>query len=78
MTAFKMTLPALALAAVLAQAPMQTAKADGGATAIAVGAYLIVDYAVGRECRIHHWPFNIIKKVAYRLHGKRVCKYRHY
>ncbi len=78
MTALKMTLPALAIAAVLSAAPVQTAKADGGATAVAVGAYLVVDYAIGRKCRIHHWPFNIIKKVAYGVHGKRVCKYKHY
>lgn len=76
MSSLKVTLSTLALATVLAQAPMQTAKADGGATAVAVGAYLMVDYAVGRKCRIHHWPLNIIKKVAYGVHGKRICKYK--
>jgi outer membrane scaffolding protein for murein synthesis (MipA/OmpV family) len=79
MNAVKLTVPAIALAALLAQAPAQQAKADGG-VAIGVGAYLVVDYVVGRKCHMHKWPFNIVKKVAYGVHGKRVCKYkrRHY
>ncbi|MDZ4791404.1 MAG: hypothetical protein SGJ17_09395 [Hyphomicrobiales bacterium] len=77
MSFLKVTFSTFALAAVLTQAPMQSAKADGGATAVAVGAYLVVDYAVGRKCHMHKWPLNIIKKVAYGIHGKRICKYKH-
>ena len=62
------------LAATLALAPTQEAKADGGAL-VGVGVYLVGDYAVGRKCRMRHWPFNIVTKVAYGLHGKRVCRY---
>jgi len=68
-------LAGLALAVVLAAAPVDRAKADGGAVAIGVGAYLVVDYIVGEKCAMHVWPFNIIKKTAYTLKGKPVCKY---
>ena len=44
-------------------APVNQAKADGGATAVIVGGYLVTDYVVGRKCNIRHWPFNIVKKV---------------
>lgn len=67
-----------ALAAMLAAAPVRDAKADGGAVAVGVGAYLVVDYVVGRKCHMRKWPFNILKKIAYGLHGKRVCKYHRY
>jgi len=73
----------VALALSLAVAPVDRAKADGGATvAIGVGAYLVVDALVGEKCEMHKWPFNMIKKVAYELKGKPVCKHyrksRHY
>ncbi len=64
------------LAAALAIAPAQQAKADGGVTAVVVGAYLIGDYVVGRKCRIHLWPFNIVTKVAHAVHGRHICRYR--
>lgn len=67
----------VALAAALAIAPVDRAKADGGAVAIGVGAYLVVDYIVGEKCAMPHWPFNIVKKTAYKLKGKPVCDYRH-
>jgi len=65
----------LALAVSLTVAPVDRAKADGGAVAIGVGAYLVVDYLVGEKCEMHKWPFNIIKKTAYKLKGKPVCKH---
>lgn len=65
---------ALAATAIVAGAPTQKAIADGGA-AIVVGAYFVGDYVVGRRCHMHRWPFNIGTKVAYGLHGRRVCKY---
>ena len=68
----------LGIAAMLAMIPAHQAKADGGATAIGVGVYLAGDYVVGRKCRMHLWPFNIITKVAYAVHGRRVCRYRRY
>lgn len=67
-------LAALAATAVLAGAPTQKANADGGA-AIVVGAYLVGDYVVGRRCHMYRWPFNIVTKVAYGLHGRRICRY---
>jgi len=68
----------VALAMSLSAAPVDRAKADGGAVAIGVGAYLVVDYLVGRKCEMHVWPFNIFKKTAYKLKGKPVCKYRYH
>lgn len=65
------------LAALLMCAPTHTAKADGGVI-IGVGVYLVGDYIVGRKCRMHHWPLNIVTKVAYGLHGRRVCRYHRY
>jgi outer membrane scaffolding protein for murein synthesis (MipA/OmpV family) len=70
-------LAGMTLAAMLALVPVQEAKADGGVI-IGVGAYLVGDYVVGRKCRMRHWPFNIVTKVAYGLHGKRVCRYHRY
>lgn len=67
-------LAGLALAGMLIAAPADKAKADGGAVAVGVGAYLVVDYLVGRECDMHVWPFNIVKKVVYKIKGRRVCK----
>lgn len=67
-------LAGLALAAALIAAPAGKAKADGGAVAVGVGAYLVVDYVVGRKCDMHFWPFNIVKKIVYHINGKPVCK----
>ena len=65
---------ALALTAVMSAGPAQQAKADGGATiAIGVGAYLLVDHLVGRECGREEWPLNIIRKIGDELHGHRGC-----
>ena len=51
------------IAGLIVTTPVKQAKADGGATAVIVGGYLVTDYVVGRKCHIRHWPFNIIKKV---------------
>lgn len=67
----------VALAISLAAVPVDRAKADGGAVAVGVGAYLVVDYLVGRKCEMHVWPLNIIKKTAYELKGKPACKPYH-
>ncbi len=68
---------ALAMAAVMAGAPTNEAKADGGAVAIGVGAYLIVDAIVGKKCHRHDWPFNTIAKIADELHGRKGCHRYH-
>lgn len=70
-------LAAAALAAVLTAGPTTEAKADGGAIAIGIGAYLLVDAIVGRHCHPNDWPFNLLRKVDSELHGRRGC-YRHY
>ncbi len=75
MRALHTTLAAAALAAAVAVAPVKDAKADGGVV-VGVGAYLVVDYVVGRKCHMHHWPFNLAKKVIHGLHGKPVCRYK--
>jgi hypothetical protein len=69
------SLAGVALAAMLSVTPIDSAKADGGVL-IGVGIYLGADYIVGRKCRMHSWPVNMITKVAYGLHGKRVCRYK--
>jgi hypothetical protein len=70
---------ALTLAAVVTAGSTTPAKADGGAIAIGIGAYLLVDALVGRHCARHEWPFNIIRKVADELHGHAGCRpHRHY
>ena len=69
-------LAVIMVAIVLAIAPVDRAKADGGVTVAIVGAYLVGDYVVGRKCRMHLWPFNIITKTAHAVHGRRVCRYR--
>ena len=69
-------LVALSLA-VLCPLTSPTAKADGGAILIGVGVYLAGDYVVGHTCRMRHWPFNVVRKVYYGLHGKRLCHYRY-
>ncbi|MEJ2118634.1 MAG: hypothetical protein P8Y36_12390 [Alphaproteobacteria bacterium] len=74
----------LTVAAVVALAGMtvasapRDAKADGGAVAIGVAAYLAVDALVGHECRIHSWPFNLVTKLGDELHGRRGCHPRRY
>ncbi|NJM33647.1 MAG: hypothetical protein HC850_01900 [Rhodomicrobium sp.] len=67
---------ALAMSAMFTAGPTTEAKADGGAVAIGVGAYLITDAIVGRKCHRHDWPFNIVAKIADEIHGRRGC-YRH-
>ena len=65
---------ALALAAMMSIAPAQRAKADGGASiAIGVGAYLLADALIGRECGREEWPLNIIRKLGDELHGSPGC-----
>ena len=64
----------LALCAMMVGGPATEAKADGGAIAIGVGAYLLVDAVVGRKCERHDWPFNIVAKLADELHGKPGCR----
>lgn len=76
MRVMRTTLAAAALAAAVSLAPSNEAKADGGAVVVGVGAYLLVDYVVGRKCHMHHWPFNLVKKIAYGIHGRPVCHYR--
>jgi hypothetical protein len=73
------TLAALALSVALTAGPSTQAKADGGAVAIGVGAYLIVDAVVGRRCDQHEWPFNIIRKIGDELHHRDGCHHhRHH
>jgi hypothetical protein len=73
------TLAALSLSLALTAGASTQARADGGATAIGVGAYLLVDAIVGRHCDRHEWPFNIIRKVGDELHGHRGCHHhRHH
>jgi hypothetical protein len=67
---------ALALTAMMAVGPNTEAKADGGAIAIGVGAYLLVDAIVGRKCHRQDWPFNTLAKIADELHGRHGC-HRH-
>ena len=70
---------ALALTAVMGVAPAQQAKADGGATiAIGVGAYLLADALIGRECGRDEWPLNIIRKIGDELHGRPGCDREHH
>jgi len=64
---------ALALSAMMTIGSPSEAKADGGAVAIGVGAYLIVDAIVGRKCHRHDWPFNTIAKIADEIHGREGC-----
>jgi hypothetical protein len=66
---------AATLGLVVAFAPVERAKADGGVVAVSVGAYLVVDYIVGRKCDMHVWPFNIIHKTAQKVRGQYMCKH---
>ena len=67
------TLAALSLSVALTAGPSTQAKADGGAVAIGVGVYLLADAIVGRHCRRHEWPFNIIRKIGDELHHRDRC-----
>jgi hypothetical protein len=67
---------AIAMTAMMAAGPNTEAKADGGAIAIGVGAYLLVDAIVGRKCHREEWPFNTLAKIADELHGRDGC-HRH-
>ena len=70
-------LAALALTTVMSVAPAQQAKADGGVTiAIGVGAFLLADALVGRECGREEWPLNIIRKIGDELHGRPGCYHK--
>ena len=70
-------LAALALTTVMSVAPAQQAKADGGVTiAIGVGAFLLADALVGRECGREEWPLNIIRKIGDELHGRLGCYHK--
>ncbi len=69
---------AVALAAVLTAGPSTPAKADGGAIAIGIGAYLLMDALVGRHCEVNEWPFNLIRTVGEGLHGRNSCRYNHW
>ncbi len=64
---------ALAVSAMMSLGTTDEAKADGGAIAIGVGAYLITDAIVGRKCHRQDWPFNIIAKIADEIHGQQGC-----
>lgn len=72
-----MAAAAVALSGMMMVGAPREAKADGGAVAIGVAAYLVVDAVVGRECHIRAWPLNLVTKVAHELRGYRGC-YRHY
>lgn len=63
----------LALFGLMAAGPATEAKADGGAIAIGVGAYLVVDALVGRHCHRDEWPLNLIGKLADEIHGHPGC-----
>ena len=70
-------LVALIMTAAVPTVSSQPAKADGGAVLIGVGVYLAGDYVVGHTCQMRDWPFNMMRKVYYGLHGKRLCRYRY-
>jgi hypothetical protein len=78
MKIFTTAAAALAMTAMMTAGPTNEAKADGGAVAIGVGAYLLVDALVGRRCERHDWPFNIPAKIVDELHGKPACHRRDY
>ena len=70
-------LAALALTTIMSVAPAQQAKADGGVTiAIGVGAFLLADALVGRECGREEWPLNIIREIGDELHGRPDCRHQ--
>ena len=64
---------AVALSGTMMVSTPREAKADGGAVAIGVAAYLVVDAVVGHECRIQKWPINMISSVVDSLYGRRSC-----
>lgn len=66
----------VALSGTMMVSAPREAKADGGAVAIGVAAYLIVDAVVGHECRTQKWPINMISSVVDSLHGRRSCHHR--
>jgi hypothetical protein len=72
-------LAGLVLFGLLAAGPATPAKADGGAIAIGVGAFLLADAVVGHRCDHDDWPFNIVSELAGHHHHHwwhRHC-YRH-
>lgn len=69
---------ALALTVCMSFAPAQQAKADGGATIAIVGAFLLADALVGRECDHEEWPFNIVHKIGDELRGHDWCHREHH
>ena len=70
-------LAALMISTVVPAVGTQPARADGGAILIGVGVYLAGDYLVGYTCQMRDWPFNVVRKVYYGLHGKRLCRFRY-
>ena len=73
MKAISSAVAALALSAMITAGPTTQAKADGGAIAIGVGAYLLADAIVGCACHRRDWPFNIFAKIADEIHGYPGC-----
>lgn len=68
---------AVALSGMMMVSAPREAKADGGVVIASVATYLLVDALVGKECRMHAWPFNFVTKVAYGVKGYNTCrKYR--
>ena len=65
---------AIAVSVALMTGAPRDAKADGGAIAIGVTAYLVTDAIVGHECHLRTWPFNIIHKIGRELQGRPGCK----
>jgi hypothetical protein len=68
-----MAAAAVALSGIVMAGAPREAKADGGAIAIGVTAYLVTDAIIGTECHIRKWPFNLVHKVANELSGRPGC-----
>jgi outer membrane scaffolding protein for murein synthesis (MipA/OmpV family) len=68
------TLAAAALAATAFLSDAKPAKAEGGVL-IGIGVYLVADLIVGKKCKTHIFPFNIVKTVGYAFKGVDACHY---
>jgi hypothetical protein len=64
---------AVALSGAMMVGAQHEAKADGGAVAVGVAAYLVVDAVVGQQCHINTWPINMIRSVVDQIHGRPGC-----